>query len=417
MIDQSPLNPSLAPADMPCEGAAQTMRQRRLSATALAVIATTLASGLIAGCGPEQPAQAATGAGAPPAMPVSVAAVIARPVADEREFSGRIEAIERAEIRPRVAGTIERVGFQAGALVRKGDVLFTIDPRAYQAEAARLEAAAASSKARADLAQAELARAKRLLDDNAIALKEHDERAANARQLLATAKADDAALAAARLNLEWTRVRAPFDGRVGKAEVTEGNLVNGNQVLTTLVSASPVYVSFNGDESTYLQLGKLARSNPGALKVKLGLSHEQGFPHTGKLEFVDNQIDPQTGSLRLRAIVDNKDGLLTPGLFAKVKLGTDVGGVASALVAEKAVGTDQNRKFVYVVAANNQTEYRPVQLGATVGELRVVTSGLKAGERVIVDGLQRVRPGAPVAPQDVPMEGASAAGKPAQAAK
>jgi len=309
------------------------------------------------------------------------------------------------------------VGFQAGALVRKGDVLFTIDPRAYQAEAARLEAAAASSKARADLAQAELARAKRLLDDNAIALKEHDERAANARQLLATAKADDAALAAARLNLEWTRVRAPFDGRVGKAEVTEGNLVNGNQVLTTLVSASPVYVSFNGDESTYLQLGKLARSNPGALKVKLGLSHEQGFPHTGKLEFVDNQIDPQTGSLRLRAIVDNKDGLLTPGLFAKVKLGTDAGGVASALVAEKAVGTDQNRKFVYVVAANNQTEYRPVQLGATVGELRVVTSGLKAGERVIVDGLQRVRPGAPVAPQDVPMEGASAAGKPAQAAK
>jgi multidrug efflux system membrane fusion protein len=198
---------------------------------------------------------------------------------------------------------------------------------------------------------------------------------------------------------------------VGKAEVTEGNLVNGTQVLTTLVSANPVYVSFNGDEATYLQLGKQARGNPGAMKVGVGLAHEQGYPHQGKLEFVDNQIDPQTGSLRLRAVVDNKDGSLTPGLFAKVKLGSEAGGVPSALVAEKAVGTDQNRKFVYVVAANNQTEYRPVQLGATVGELRVVTSGLKAGERVVVDGLQRVRPGAPVAPQEVPMEGAPAAGK------
>lgn len=362
----------------------------------------------LAGCGPEQNAQASTAAGAPPAMPVSVAAVIARPVADEREFSGRVEALNHAEIRPRVAGTIDRVYFQAGSLVRKGDVLFTIDPRAYRAEVARLEAAAAGSKAKADQAQTELKRATQLLADNAIAQRDHDERASAARQAEAAANADQASLAAARLNLEWTSVRAPFDGRVGKAEVTEGNLVNGAQVLTTLVSANPVYVSFNGDESTYLQLGKLARSNPGALKVGVGLAHEQGFPHTGKLEFVDNQIDAQTGSLRLRAIVDNKDGVLTPGLFAKVKLGNDAGGVASALVAEKAIGTDQNRKFVYVVPANNQPEYRPIQLGATVGNLRVVTAGLKAGERVIVDGLQRVRPGAPVAPTEVPMEGAPA---------
>ena len=388
---------------------------RRQAWGALAVFATLGATGLLAGCGPEQAVQAAAPA-AQPATPVSVATVLSRPVADEREFSGRIEAMARAEIRPRVAGTIERVRFQAGSLVRKGDVLFAIDPRAYQAEVNRLEAAAASSKARADLAQTELTRARRLLDDNAIAQKDHDERAANARQLLATAKADEAALSAARLNLEWTQVRAPFDGRVGKAEVTEGNLVNGNQVLTTVVSANPVYVSFNGDEATYLQLGQQARRNPGALKVQLGLSHEQGFPHTGKLEFVDNQIDPQTGSLRLRAIVNNPDGLLTPGLFARVKLGTEAGGVPSALVAEKAVGTDQNRKFVYVVGASNQTEYRAVQLGATVGELRVVTAGLKAGERVIVDGLQRVRPGAPVAPQVVPMESATAAGQAASQA-
>jgi len=370
----------------------------------------------LVGCGPEQNAQASTGAGAPPAMPVSVAAVIARPVAEEREFSGRVEALNHAEIRPRVAGTIERVHFQAGSLVRKGEVLFTIDPRAYRAEVARLEAAAAGSKAKAEQTQTELKRATQLLADNAIAQRDHDERSATARQAEAAANADQASLTAARLNLEWTSVRAPFDGRVGKAEVTEGNLVDGSQVLTTVVSASPVYVSFNGDESTYLQLGKLARSNPGALKVNVGLAHEQGFPHEGKLEFVDNQIDAQTGSLRLRALVDNKDGVLTPGLFAKVKLGTDAGGVPSALVAEKAVGTDQNRKFVYVVPANNQPEYRPVQLGSTVGNLRVVTAGLKAGERVIVDGLQRVRPGAPVAPTEVPMEGAPANAAAASAA-
>ncbi len=380
----------------------------------LATLASMLlATGLLSlsGCGEEQNAQAAAAPqGQPPGTPVSVAAVIARAVQQEREFSGQLEAIERAQLRPRVSGYIDSVRFQPGSLVKKGDVLFVIDPRPYQADVARLEAAAASSRVRADLAASELQRAKRLLADNAIAQREHDERAATARQLDAAARADAAALQTARLNLAWTSVRAPFSGRVGKAEVTTGNLVDGNTVLTSLVSANPMYVSFNGDESTYLQLGKLARNNPGALKVKLGLSHEQGFPHTGKLEFVDNQIDAQTGSLRLRAIVDNKDGVLTPGLFAKVKLGNDAGGVASALVAEKAIGTDQNRKFVYVVAANNQTEYRPVQLGASVGELRVVTAGLKAGERVIVDGLQRVRPGAPVAPQEVPMEGAPAAG-------
>ncbi|MFT3856674.1 MAG: efflux RND transporter periplasmic adaptor subunit [Aquabacterium sp.] len=377
---------------------------------ALAALASLLLVGILAGCGQEQTAQAAPdkAAGAPPAMPVSVAAVIARPVAEEREFSGMVEAIDKAELRPRVAGTVDSVRFKAGSLVKKGEVLFVIDPRPYQAEVTRLEAAAASSRVKMELAQTELARSKRLLDDNAIAQRDYDERQANARQLEAGARADQAALATARLNMEWTTVRAPFDGRVGKAEVTVGNLVNNSTVLTTLVSASPVYVSFSGDEATYLSLGKLVRSNPGALKVNIGLANEQGFPHLGRLEFVDNQIDPQAGSVRMRAVVDNKDGLLTPGLFAKVRLGADMSnGAASALVAERAIGTDQNRKFVYVIAANNQTEYRPVQLGSAIGDLRVVTSGLKAGERIVVDGLQRVRPGAPVAPQEVPMEGAA----------
>jgi membrane fusion protein, multidrug efflux system len=377
-----------------------TSGPQRLSVAVLALMSIQLLSG----CGAERPSHAASVAA--PAMPVSVAAVIARPVSVEREFSGRVEAVDRAEIRPRVAGTIERMSFQAGSVVRKGDVLFVIDPRPYEADVARLEAAVEGMKAKSDQAQADLRRARQLLTDNAISQRDYDERASVARQTEASARAEQAALSSARLNLEWTRVRAPFDGRVGKAEVTMGNVVNGTQVMTTLVSANPVYVNFSGDEGTYLQLGKLARSSPGALKVGVGLANEQGYPHAGRLEFVDNQIDPQTGSLRLRAVVNNKEGLLTPGLFAKVRLSADANGVPSTLVAEKAIGTDQNRKFVYVVSAGNVPEYRPVQLGAATGELRVVTSGLKAGELVVVGGLQRVRPGAPVAPQEVSMEGA-----------
>ena len=231
-----------------------------------------------------------------------------------------------------------------------------------------------------------------------------------------------AGLQAAKLNLSYTQVRAPVAGRVGKLEVTPGNLVAagpGAPVLTTLVSANPMYVSFNGDEGTFLQVGKLARSNPKALKVRLALANEEGFPHEGRLEFVDNQIDPQAGSVRMRAVVDNKDGLLTPGLFAKVQIGNDnQAGAPSALVAERAIGTDQNRKFVWVVDDKNQPAYRPVQLGTQVGDLRVITAGLKAGERVVVDGLQRVRPGAPVAPQLVPMSGpAASAAAPASSSK
>jgi len=379
----------------------------------LATLASMLlATGLLSlsGCGEEQKAQAAAAPqGQPPGTPVSVAAVIARSVQQAREFSGQIEAMERAQLRPRVSGYIDSVRFQPGSLVKKGEVLFVIDPRPYQAEVARQEAAAASSRVRAELAASELQRAKRLLADNAIAQREHDERAATARQAEAAARADAAALQTAKLNLEWTSVRAPFSGRVGKAEVTTGNLVDGNTVLTSLVSANPMYVSFNGDESTYLQLGKLARSNPGALKIRVALANESGFPHEGKLEFVDNQIDPQSGSVRLRAVVDNTDGLLTPGLFAKVQLATGSrDGAASALVLERAIGTDQNRKFVYVVGDKGAAEYRPIQLGAPMGELRVVNAGLKVGDQVVVDGLQRVRPGAPLAPAVVPMDPAEA---------
>ncbi len=377
--------------------------QPRLLFVALASL--ILIGGLV-GCGKDD-AQTAHASAPPPQQgtPITAALVISRAVSDQREFSGMVEAVDRAQLRPRVSGYVQRVQLKPGSLVRKGDVLFVIDPRPYQAEVARLEASAASTRVKADLAISDQGRAKRLLGENAIAQREYDERQASARQFDASARADQAALQTARLNLEWTNIRAPFDGRVGKAEVTEGNLVDGSTVLTSIVSANPMYVSFNGDEATYLQVGKLARSNPGALKVHIGLANEPGFPHEGRLDFVDNQIDPQAGSVRMRAVIDNKDGLLTPGLFAKVQLGTaSAGGKESALVAERAIGTDQNRKFVYVVNAGKTAEYRPIVLGTSVGSLRVVTSGLKAGEQVVVDGLQRVRPGAPLSPQIVPME-------------
>lgn len=381
-----------------------TLSRRPLQAGFALVILAAVT--LLSGCGKEQDAHAAPAAGAPPAMPVSVAEVLSRAVAEQREFSGLIEAIDRAELRPRVSGYIDSVNLKPGMLVKKGDVLFVIDPRPYRAELARAEAAVAGSQAKADLAKTEQERSRKLLADNAIAQRDYDERTANVRQLDAAARADQAALQTARLNVEWTTIRAPFDGRVGKAEVTVGNLVDGNTVLTSVVSANPMYVSFNGDESTYLQLGKQARANPAAMKLHIGLSNEKGFPHEGKLEFVDNRVDPVAGSVRMRGLVDNKDGLLTPGLFARVQVGTaSPTGAQSALVAERAIGTDQNRKFVYVLNDKNLAEYRPIQLGSQVGTLRVVTSGLKAGERIVVDGLQRVRPGAPVAPQVVPMDG------------
>lgn len=380
------------------------MKRPAQAGFALALLAAL--SMLLSGCGKEQDAHAAPAAGAPPAPPVSVAEVLSRAVAEQREFSGLIEAIDRAELRPRVSGYIDSVNLKPGTLVKKGDVLFVIDPRPYRAELARAEAAVAGSQARAELAKTEQERSKKLLADNAIAQRDYDERTANQRQLDAAARADQAALQTARLNLEWTTIRAPFDGRVGKAEVTVGNLVDGNTVLTSVVSANPMYVSFNGDEATYLQLGKQARGNPSGMKLHIGLANEKGFPHEGKLEFVDNRIDPAAGSVRMRGLIDNKDGLLTPGLFARVQVGTaSPTGEQSALVAERAIGTDQNRKFVYVVTDKNITEYRPIQLGSQVGSLRVVSAGLKAGERIVVDGLQRVRPGAPVAPQVVPMDG------------
>jgi len=343
---------------------------------------------------------------APQGAVVTAASVISRQITETQEFSGRLEAVERVDVRSRVGGYIDSVNFEPGAMVHKGQVLFVIDPRPFKAEADRADAAARAAQARADLARIELTRAERLLADRAIAQREYDERAAGLKELDANARAAAAQADTARLNLSYTRVTAPINGRVSKAEITVGNLIDPAAVLTSLVSVDDIYASFDGDEDTYLRVTARAR-NGAAVPVRIGLADETGFPHEGKLEFVDNRLDPQTGAVRLRALFKNTDRSLSPGLYARVQLegGGRAGKQTSALlIDDRAVGTDQSRKFVVVVGADGKAEFRPVTLGGVSDGLRVVKSGLQPGEKIVVNGLQRVRPGAPLAPQLVAMD-------------
>lgn len=370
----------------------------------------------IAGCSDAtgKAAEAQTQAQAGP--PVSAAVVVEKPIADTQEFSGRLEAVEHVEIRPRVSGFITAVNFKPGATVRKGDVLFVIDPRPFQAEAERADAAAKAARAKAELAKLELGRAERLLGDKAIAQREYDASASAQKELEANARAAQAQYETAKLNLAYTRVVSPIDGRVSKAEITLGNLVDASSLLTSVVSTDRIYASFDGDEETYLRVRSQALSGQPVM-VKVGLANEEGFPHEGKLEFVDNQLDTRAGSVRMRATFANKDDVMAPGLFARVQIG---GGVEkpALLISDRAVGTDQSHKFVFVVGKDGKAEYREVKLGPVVDGLRVVKNGLKPGEKIVVNGLQRVRPGSPITAQTVPMVanlgGANGAGKAAK---
>jgi len=375
-------------------------------AAALAVAG--LAAFSLAGCGPSasQAAPQAASAGGPP---VTAAAVVERSIDETQEFSGRLEAVDRVDIRARVGGFITSVNFKPGSLVNKGDVLFVIDTRPFQAEANRAEAAAVSSRAKADLARIELKRSEKLVADKAIAQREVDSASSSLKQLDADAKAAQASLETARLNLAYAQVTAPISGRVSKAEITPGNLVDPTAILTSVVSTKNIYASFDGDEATYVRVAKQAQSGK-PVTVNVGLVGEEGFPHHGKLEFVDNQLDARTGSVRMRATFDNADGAMAPGLFARVQIS---GGSAqnALLVADRAIGTDQSRKFVVVVDPKGTAEYRPVTLGPIVDGLRVVRTGLKTGEKVVVDGLQRVRPGSPITAQTVQMTASNAPAK------
>jgi multidrug efflux system membrane fusion protein len=366
----------------------------------VALSAAGLVAAALAGCNDAagKAAPAAAAAGGPP---VSAASVVEKAIAETQEFSGHLEAIERVEIRPRVGGFITEVNIKPGAEVKKGDVLFVIDPRPFQAEANRATAAAEAARAKAELARLELNRAEKLVGEKAIAQREYDERAASQKELDAGARAAQAQAEAAKLNLSYTRVIAPISGRVSKAEITLGNLVDASVMLTSIVSLDRIYASFDGDEETYLRVAKRAQGGKPVL-VRAGLANEDGFPHEGKLEFVDNQLDTRSGSVRMRAVFANEDRGMAPGLFARVQIG---GGDErkEMLITDRAVGTDQSHKFVFVVDQHGKAEYREVKLGPIVDGLRVVREGLKPDEKIVVNGLQRVKPGAPITAQDVPM--------------
>ncbi|MCW5665349.1 MAG: efflux RND transporter periplasmic adaptor subunit [Piscinibacter sp.] len=358
-------------------------------------LALVLAAGgawLLSGCGPSQ----AQG-GPPMAPPVSAAPAVQKNVQLFEEFSGRIEAVETVEVRARVAGTIERVHFRDGQEVKKGDLLFTIDPRPFTTELARAEAQLAAARSAAGLAQTEQARTAKLLEQKAVSQQEADQADASLRNAQAAARAAEAAVASARLNVEYARIRAPIAGKASRANVTAGNLVGvGDPVLTTLVAQDKVHAWFDVSEQAYLRAR--AAAGKGAPKVELGLSDETGYPHAGSVDFVDNRLNPATGAIRMRAVLDNKDRRFVPGLFARVRLANGGSGNV-VLIPDRAIGTDQSKRFVFVVGDDKVAQFREVKLGALLEGMRVITGGLKPGELVVVNGLQRVRPGAPLAPQ------------------
>jgi RND family efflux transporter MFP subunit len=357
---------------------------------------------LIAGC--ERQVGAAQGA--PHAAPqVSIAQVISRPITEFDEFTARFEAVERVELRPRVSGYIASVNFTQGREVKKGDVLLVIDPRPYQAELKRAQAQLAQARSQLELSKSERDRAIKLLAARAISREEYDARLSGSVEAGANVDAAAAAVETAALNLEFTRVTAPISGIVGRAEVTAGNLVtSGQTLLTTLVSIDPIYVSFDGDEQAYLKYLELGRS-PSAnanQPVYVGLADESGYPHQGVMVFVNNEIDAATGTVRARGLFENHSRAFVPGMFARVKLPGSTPHPA-VLVNDSAIGTDQNAKYVLVVGADNKAQYRPVDLGPMVDGLRVVRTGLTAGDSIVVNGLQRVRPGSVISPERVAM--------------
>jgi RND family efflux transporter MFP subunit len=390
------------------------MRHSFSIAAPTVVVLAVAAALTLTGCGSNAAAQAAAAAAAAPPPQVEVAQVVSKQVTEFDEFTGRFEAVERVEIRPRVSGYIASVNFEQGREVKKGDVLFVIDQRPYEADYKHAKAQLDQARSQSTLAKSERERATKLLQAHAISQEEYDTRVAGLEQADANVEAAQAALDTSALNLTFTKVTAPISGRISRALVTEGNLVStGQTLLTTLVSIDPIYVRFDGDEQAFLRYTKIAREAAQAKTkgneagttgspVMVGLANEGGYPHQGVMVFVDNELDPTTGTIRGRAKLDNHDRAFTPGLFARVKLmGSNQ--YNALLINDSSVGTDQTVRYVLVVGADNKVQYRPVKLGPIIDGLRVVTDGLTAGETIVVSGLQRVRPGSPVTPARVAM--------------
>jgi membrane fusion protein, multidrug efflux system len=397
----------------------KTPRHERRLLLSAALAAAALSALALGACAPADARDDPDAPAAPAATPVSVAQAIEREVAPWHEFSGRLEAVERVEVRSRVAGTVRAVHFREGALVREGDLLMTIDPDPYAAEVDRADAQVAAARARLAHADSELQRAGRLWEERAISQRELDERTHAHRQAQADLRAAEAALQSARLNLGYTQVRAPVSGRVGRLEVTVGNLVAagpGAPVLTTLVSVNPIYAAFDADEAVVLRAlndlppEAVARGRLERVPVQMTTELGAGEVLRGRLQLVDNQVDPRSGTVRVRAVFDNPGGQLLPGQFVRLHMGQPKA-VPAVLINERAVGTDQDKKYVLVVGDDHKVAYREITLGPVVDGLRVVTRGLKGGERIVVNGLQRVRPGSRVEPQIVAMD---ARGNPAR---
>ncbi|HFP9459086.1 TPA: efflux RND transporter periplasmic adaptor subunit [Klebsiella michiganensis] len=378
----------------------------------LTVPGVMLLSALLVGCD-EGVAQNA----APQAPVVSAADVVVKSISQWDSFNGRIEAVESVQLRPRVSGYIDKVNYADGQEVKKGEVLFTIDDRTYRAALEQAQATLARAKTQASLARSEANRTDKLVNTNLVSREEWEQRRAAATQAQADIRAAQAAVDAAQLNLDFTKVTAPIDGRASRALITSGNLVTAGDsasVLTTLVSQKTVYVYFDVDESTYLHYQSLARSGQGAssnhlaLPVEIGLVGEEGYPHQGKVDFLDNQLTPSTGTIRMRALLDNAQRQSTPGLFARVRLPGSAEFNAT-LIDDKAVLTDQDRKYVYVVDKEGKAQRRDITPGRLADGLRIVQQGLKPGDRVIVDGLQKVfMPGMPVNAKTVAMTASTA---------
>lgn len=383
-------------------------------------ILTTVAAALVLGGGftwrqSRNAAAAAPKPIGPPPPAVTVAAVEQRDIIETAEFTGRVDALETVEIRPRVSGHVMAVKFQAGQLVLQGDVLFEIDARWYQAAADLAAAEFERAKVSAQLAEREQARTSELIASKTISTEDADARKLRVANAVAAKQAAEATLASARLDLTHTVVRAPIAGRISRAYVTPGNLVSGApgaaaSLLATVVSAGDAYVYADLDERTALKFQRLQREGAiaqenGRVPVELQLADEDGFPRRGWVESLDNRLTSATGSLVLRAVFPNADGALIPGLFARLRV--PVGAARpTLLISERAVGTDQSQKFVFTVGQDATVSQRSIKLGGSVDGLRVVREGLQQGERIVVNGLQRVRPGMTVAPQ----VGASVAG-------
>src|SRR5262245_59855457 len=370
---------------------------------------------LVVACGRQQPQ-------GPQPPKVTVAHPVERELVDWDEYTARLEAVDSVEVRARVSGYLQSVLFREGSLVKKGDLLFTIDPRPYEAQLRRAEGDLELSESRGNLAQKLLARAGPLVKSQAMSKEEAETRAAAVRQAEASVAAARAAVDAARLDVEFTRITAPVSGRVSRKLVTEGNLINGGigtqgTLLTTIVSLDPLYAYFEANERDYLKYVRLAKSGarPSSRDFKnpvyVATADEQGFPHEGYMDFVDNQIDRGTGTIQGRALVPNPDGLLAPGLFVRLRL-IGSGLYKGLLIPDDAVQSDQANKFVWAVDDQNKVRYRPIKIGTLHDGLRVVTEGLTPADRVVIHGIQRARPDISVEPEEQTIPPPADDGKP-----